>query len=89
MSSVNVTIRMDKDVKHAADAMLEELGMSLSTLVSLTVKQMLRDGRLPFTPSIDKPNSELERALQESLKGENMSHTLSSVDEVMDDIDQS
>lgn len=86
MSSVNVTIRMDQEVKHEADEMLGELGLSLSTLVSLTVKQMLRDGKLPFVPSIEKPNSELERAIEESVQGKNMSRTFTSVDDAMKDL---
>ena len=48
MANVNITIRMDENLKKDADALFDELGMSFTTAVNVFVKQALREGRLPF-----------------------------------------
>ena len=51
MPSSNVTIRLDDDLKREADALLSDLGMTLSGAVNVFLRQCIRDGGLPFTPS--------------------------------------
>ena len=46
--NVNVTIRMDEDLKKDADALFDELGMSFTTAINVFVRQALREGRIPF-----------------------------------------
>ena len=48
MANVNVTIRMDDDLKKEADALFDELGMSFTTAVNVFVRQAVREGRIPF-----------------------------------------
>lgn len=48
MANVNITIRMDEDLKKKADVLFDELGMSFTTAINVFVKQSLREGRLPF-----------------------------------------
>ena len=48
MPNVNVTIRMDKDLKKKTDELLNELGMSFTTAVTVFAKQILREQRIPF-----------------------------------------
>ena len=48
MPNVNVTIRMDKDLKKKTDELLNELGMSFTTAVTIFAKQILREQRIPF-----------------------------------------
>lgn len=64
MSKVNVTIRMDKDLKKEADEVLNELGMSFTTAVTLFIKQCVRDRELPFEPMLE-PNKTTIKALKE------------------------
>ena len=64
MSKVNVTIRMDKDLKKQADEVFEELGMSFTTAVTLFTKQCVRDRELPFEPRLE-PNKTTIKALKE------------------------
>jgi DNA-damage-inducible protein J len=46
--SINVTIRMDKNIKEQADNMFNSFGMNLSTAVNVFIRQSLRLGRIPF-----------------------------------------
>ena len=44
----NISIRMDSDLKAAAEALYEELGMNLSTAFNIFVRQSLRERGIPF-----------------------------------------
>lgn len=48
MANVNITIRMDEDLKKEADILFDELGMSFTTAINVFVRQALREGRIPF-----------------------------------------
>ena len=48
MANVNITIRMDEDLKKQADLLFEELGMSFTTAINVFVRQAIREGRIPF-----------------------------------------
>ena len=65
IANVNITIRMDEDLKKNADVLFDELGMSFTTAINVFVKQALREGRLPFEvttkPSVSYTAIELDR----------------------------
>lgn len=46
------TLTLDREVKRSGVAVLEELGLSLSTFVDMALRQTVREGRLPFIPSV-------------------------------------
>ena len=48
MPNINVTIRMDKDLKIKSDDLFKDLGMSFTTAVTVFVKQALRERKIPF-----------------------------------------
>ncbi len=66
--TTNISIRMDSDVKEQADELFDEMGMTLSTAVNVFVRQALREGRIPFEISLDRPNKETVAAMQEAEK---------------------
>lgn len=65
MANVNITIRMDENLKREADVLFDELGMSFTTAINVFVKQALRERRLPFEvttkPSVSYAAVDLER----------------------------
>lgn len=65
-STTNISIRMDSDLKAQADTFFGELGMNLSTAFNIFVRQSLREGRIPFEISLDKPNRETVAAMMEA-----------------------
>lgn len=65
-SSVNVTVRMDSKVKAQVDELYSSLGMNMSTAINMFVRQCLRERQLPFQPSLNIPNQETIRAMEES-----------------------
>nr|DAK99089.1 MAG TPA: RelB antitoxin [Caudoviricetes sp.] len=53
MTQGNLNIRMDNDLKQNFDSVCNDLGMSMSTAVTLLAKKMTREKRLPFEVSMD------------------------------------
>lgn len=48
MANINVTIRMDEELKAQADELFADLGLNLSTAITLFAKQAVREQRIPF-----------------------------------------
>lgn len=68
MSQAIVSIRMDDGLKHDFDRVCNELGMSMTTAITMLAKKMAREKRLPFEASIDPFYSRSNiKALQESI----------------------
>jgi len=52
----NLNIRIDKEVKSQAEKLLNDIGMSLSTAVNVFIRQLIRDGGIPFIISTGNGN---------------------------------
>lgn len=65
-NTTNISIRMDSELKAQADALFNELGMNITTAFNIFVRQSLREGRIPFEISLNKPNRETLDALMEA-----------------------
>lgn len=48
MANINVTVRIDEDLKDKADVLFEDLGMSFTTAVNVFARQCVREGCIPF-----------------------------------------
>ena len=46
--TINVTIRLEKEVKEQAERMFNDFGMNLSTAFNIFARQSLRQGKIPF-----------------------------------------
>jgi DNA-damage-inducible protein J len=67
-NTTNISIRMDNDLKAAAEELYSELGMNLSTAFNIFVRQSLREGGIPFKVTTDTPNKETVTAMLEAEK---------------------
>ena len=60
--TINVTIRLDREVKEQAERMFSDFGMNLSTAFNVFARQVLRQGKYhlkyttPFTAKRTKQN---------------------------------
>ena len=66
MTTTNINIRMDSDLKAQADALFGELGMNLSTAFNIFVRQSIRDGVIPFEITLTQPSKDTIAALLEA-----------------------
>jgi len=46
--TINVTIRLDKEIKEKAEELFGEFGMNLSTAFNVFARQAVRQGKIPF-----------------------------------------
>ena len=65
-ATTNVSIRIDKDIKAQADALFAEFGLNFTTAVNMFLRQTLREGKIPFTISLNQPNKETIAAMLEA-----------------------
>ena len=69
MAQTTVSIGMDERLKADFDHVCNELGMNMSTAVTILAKKMTREHRLPFEVSVDPFYSESNMsALNESIQ---------------------
>lgn len=53
MAQTTVSVRMDDSLKSDFDKVCNELGMSMTTAITMLAKKMTREKRLPFEVSVD------------------------------------
>lgn len=56
------TIRIDPEVKKEATAILDELGLSMSTAVNAFLRALVRKGGMPFEMRVKMPAPDGETA---------------------------
>ncbi|WP_147635042.1 type II toxin-antitoxin system RelB/DinJ family antitoxin [Treponema pectinovorum] len=61
----NLTITLDDQDKKDISAFCEQVGMTVSGLYNVFTKQVIREGRIPFEISVDRPNRKTIKAMKE------------------------
>lgn len=57
-----INLRVEEDVKATAEQVCSDLGMSMSTAITIFLKKMGRERRIPFEVSVDPFYSEQNMA---------------------------
>lgn len=79
-------MRIDDELKKQAEELFNELGMNMTTAFTIFAKQAVREQRIPFNITMDIPNVDTIRAIEEVRNGVNVSRVFSSVEELMEDL---
>lgn len=58
MAQTTVSVRMEDSLKRDFDNICSELGLSMTTAITMLAKKMTREKRLPFEVSVDPFYSE-------------------------------
>ena len=90
MAQSTISIRMNDALKKDFDSICTELGITMTTAVTILAKKMTREKRLPFELSIDPFYSESNiKALNESVKqmsaGKTVTKTLEELEGLADE----
>lgn len=87
----NLTITLNDEDKKGISDFCEQIGMTVSGLYNVFTKQVLREGRIPFEISVDRPNRKTIKAMKEGdkiiekiTKNPDSVKTYNSVKEVME-----
>ena len=89
-NAINMSFRVDKDLKNKADELFKKLGMNTSVALNMFLTQSVREQRIPFIPSMEVPNKRLLNALEEAEaieKGEILAKKYQTFEEVLEDLD--
>ena len=88
-ATTNISIRMDSNLKAAAEALYEELGMNISTAFNIFVRQSLRERGIPFKITEGSPNKETVSAMLEAerIAKDSTIDSYKNVDELFADLD--
>ena len=76
--TVQMNVRIEADLKHKTERVLEKLGLSTTQAVTLFFKQVSIRKGLPFDVSI--PNAESREAIEGALSGRNL-HKVKNTDD--------
>lgn len=66
LASSVINVHVDPKDKEEATTILKELGLNMTTLINMTLKQVIKRKAVPFEISIPTYTDELEHALKES-----------------------
>ena len=85
-----VSVRMDESLKRDFDAVCNELGMSMTTAITILAKKMSREKRLPFEVSVDPFYSAsnmaaLNDSIEEMRQGRTVTKTLEELEAMEDE----
>lgn len=72
MKSVNVTFRVDDELKKQAETLFAELGMNLSTAFNVFLRQSVREQQIPFRVSAHVPNETTLAAMDAAERDEDV-----------------
>ena len=65
MARTSTNISLDPQLKHDSQELFADLGLALSTAITLFLKQSLRVQGLPFAVTRENPNAETIAAMNE------------------------
>ena len=86
MATVNMSIRMDTELKKQADAMLADMGLNMTTAMNMFLRQVVRQGKIPFELAVDTPNAETLAAIDDVNNNRNTSKAYDDMAELMRDL---
>ena len=53
MATTSVTIRIDEELKRQAEALFDDMGLSMTTAITIFLKAVVRQGKIPFEIAAD------------------------------------
>ncbi|OGD84953.1 hypothetical protein A3B51_01345 [Candidatus Curtissbacteria bacterium RIFCSPLOWO2_01_FULL_41_18] len=87
MNTSVVNVKVNPQVKKEAQAVAEDLGLTLSTLINGYLKQLIRNKTVVFSSLEEAPTDYLLESLRESredIKANRVSPTFSNADDAVD-----
>lgn len=90
MAQTTISVRMDDTLKKDFDSVCNELGLTMTTAVTLLAKKMTREKRLPFEVSIDPFYSAsnldaLDESINQMKQGKTVTKTMEELDALADE----
>ena len=87
MATINLNIQIDEDLKRQSEEIFSELGLNMSTALTVFLRQTVRSQGIPFKMRLNVPNDETLAAICDVNQNCSMSRPFNSVKELMEDLD--
>ena len=87
MSTANINVRVDSKLKKDAENLFADLGLNMSTAVTMFLRSAVNHDGIPFEITRKKPNAETLQALQDAKEGKNLYGPFDTVEEMMEALD--
>ena len=87
MATTNLNIRIDAELKKQSEQIFNELGLNMSTALTVFLRQTVRSNGIPFEMRLNIPNDETLAAIEDVNLNRNMSRPFRTVKELMEDLD--
>ena len=85
-ATVNVTMRMEKELKEEAEALFADMGLSLNAACRMFLKRAVMEQRIPL--EVRRIDRKTLKALAEAEQGKNVSGSFDSVDKLMEELEK-
>ncbi len=86
MKTVNVTLRVEKELKEEADTLFADMGLSLNAACRMFIKRAVQEQRIPF--ELCRPDRKTLRAISNAEREKDMSGSFDSVDELIEELEK-
>ena len=86
MATTSVTIRMDENLKKQVETLFDEMGLNMTTAITMFAKAVVRQNKIPFEIAADPFYSEsnqahLRKAIADLEAGKGQIHELIEADD--------
>jgi len=86
MATTSVTIRMDERLKRQAETVFDDMGLNMTTAITMFTKAVVRQNKIPFEITGDPFYGEsnmayLRKAIADLNAGKGVEHELIEVDD--------
>ncbi len=65
MATTNINVRVDSELKRSAEALFDDLGLNMSSAITMFLKSAVSHDGIPFEVKRFTPNAETKAALAE------------------------
>lgn len=65
MATTNINVRVDTELKQAAESLFNDLGLNMSAAITMFLKSAVSHDGIPFEVKRQTPNAETKAALAE------------------------
>lgn len=85
MATTSITIRMDENLKKQAELLFEDMGLNMTTAITMFTKAVIKQNKIPFEITADPFYSEenqrhLQKAISDLEAGKGKIHDIIEVD---------
>lgn len=89
MATTNIAMRIDEDLKAQAEELFADLGLNMTSAITVFVKQAVREQRIPFIILRDILNAETLEAIEEvkqMKQNSSIGKSYTDVDKMMEEL---